>query len=125
MLEHAFRKRFETIVKLNKEIPVAVAEKLIGHKAYYDDRGNHIQLDENYVVPEVERLFEFFEHAISELTIDNSTRKQAELDQMKQNQSEYEKEKMKFNNLIKDFEGFKEEMTSFIKEIKEKERSNG
>jgi len=44
---------------------------------------------------------------------------------MKQNQSEFEKEKMKFNNLTKDFEGFKEEMTSFIKEIREKERSNG
>jgi len=124
MLEHAFRKRFETIVKLNKEIPVAVAEKLIGHKAYYDDRGNHIQLDENYVVPEVERLFKFFEHAISELTIDNSTRKQAELDQMKQNQSEFEKEKMKYNNLTKDFEEFKEEVKSYIKEMRKKEINN-
>ena len=78
MLNHGFRKRFETIVKMNKEIPVAVAEKLIGHKAYYDDRGNHIQLDDSYFVPEVEQLFKFFEKVIPELLIDNSKRIKAE-----------------------------------------------
>lgn len=82
MLHHGFRKRFETIVKMNKEIPVAVSEKLIGHKAYYDDRGNHIQLDDNYFVPEVEQLFKFFEKVIPDLTIDNSLRKQAEIDKL-------------------------------------------
>ena len=74
MLNHGFRKRFETILKMNKEIPVAVSEKLIGHKAYYDDRGNHIQLDDNYFVPEVEQLFKFFQKIIPELTIDDSQR---------------------------------------------------
>ena len=42
---------------------------------------------------------------------------------MKQNQSEFEKEKTKFSNLTKDFDEFKEEMKSFIKEIREKEDS--
>jgi len=87
MLNHGFRKRFETIVKMNKEIPVAVTEKLIGHKAYYDDRGNHIQLDDNYFVPEVEQLFKFFEKIIPELLIDNSKRIKAENIRLKKENS--------------------------------------
>lgn len=50
---------------------------MIGHKAYYDNRGNKIQLDEIYVVP-VEQLFKFFEYVIPELTIDNSERDRIE-----------------------------------------------
>ncbi len=113
MLEHAFRKRFETIVKLNKEIPVAVAEKLIGHKAYYDDRGNHIQLDENYVVPEVERLFKFYEHAIPELTISSEERMKAENIQLrKETKSQEEirkqiKDELK-KELLEELEFFKQ-----------------
>ena len=38
--------------------------------------------------------------------------------------SEYEKEKIKHDELANDFEEFKEEMKSFIKEIREKENSN-
>jgi len=90
MLNHGFRKRFETILKMNKEIPVAVTEKLIGHKAYYDDRGNHIQLDENYFVPEVEQLFEFFEKVIPDLTINNSSKQQAEIEILKKENSKLE-----------------------------------
>jgi len=99
MLNHGFRKRFETIVKMNKEIPVAIAERLIGHKAYYDDRGNHIQLDENYFVPEVEQLFNFFEKVIPGLTIDNSTKKQAEIDKLKQEKKTSQNQSTKINEL--------------------------
>ncbi len=91
MLQHGFRKRFVTIVKLNKEIPVAVAEKLIGHKAYYDDRGNHIQLDESYVVPEVDQLFNFFKKVISYLTISDEERTKAENKRLRKEKSELEK----------------------------------
>jgi integrase/recombinase XerD len=99
MLNHGFRKRFETIVKMNKEIPVAVSEKLIGHKAYYDDRGNHIQQDESYFVPEVEQLFQFFEKIIPDLTIDNSSRKQAEIDMLKQEKNASHDQSTKINEL--------------------------
>jgi len=95
---------------------ISLAEKMMGHSVT-------IALDNVYLDPTIEQLFQEFKKAIPELTIDNSTRKQAELDQMKQNQSEYEKEKMKYNNLTKDFEEFKEEMKSFIKEMREKEDS--
>jgi len=91
MLNHGFRKRFETIVKMNKEIPVAVAEKLIGHKAYYDDRGNHIQLDDNYFVPETEQLFKFFEKVIPELTISDEARLEVANQKLQNEKSELEK----------------------------------
>lgn len=102
MLEHAFRKRFETILKLDKDIPVAVAEKLIGHKSYFDDRGNKIQLDENYVVPEVDQLFEYFKLAIPKLTINDSTRKQFELDKIKEEKSELENVNLVLKQTVKE-----------------------
>jgi len=117
MMDHGFRKRWNTIVKNTDGMKIITAEKMMGHSI------PTIPLDEIYNIPEVEKLFEEFRKAIPELTVDNSQRKQAELDQMKQNKSEFEKEKMKFNNLTKDFEVFKEEMKSFINEIREKENS--
>ena len=89
MINHAFRKRFETILKLNNEIPIAVSEKLIGHKIYFDERGNSISLDDSYVVPEIEKLFEFFKLAIPQLTIDDKER-----DIIKIKKLEHEKSKL-------------------------------
>jgi len=117
-LNHGFRKRWDTIIKSTDGMKLILAEKMFSHST------PSIPLDETYTDFSVEKLFEEYKKAIPELTVDDSERKQAELDQMKQNQTEFEKEKMKFNNLTKDFEGFKEEMKSFIKEIREKERSN-
>ena len=57
-MDHGFRKRFTTILKSNKDIPVAYAERLAGHKVYIDDRGNKIQLDGAYLTPELSSLFE-------------------------------------------------------------------
>jgi len=89
------------------------AHKMIGHGGYlpqYDRMSD-------------EKKLEWFLKLEPELTIDDSARKQAEIVQMKQSQSEFEKEKMKFDNIAKDYEDFKEEMKSFIKEIREKENS--
>jgi len=110
MLNHGFRKRFETIVKMNKEIPVAVTEKLIGHKAYYDDRGNHIQQDESYFVPEVEQLFQFFEKAVPDLTIDDSERKQALLDVALKEKSELEHKNEELQKMKEDIEKIKQKV---------------
>jgi len=122
MLNHGFRKRFETIVKMNKEIPVAVAEKLIGHKAYYDDRGNHIQLDDNYFVPEVEQLFTFFEKVIPDLTIDNSFRKQAEIDKLQEDKKDSKEQSAKITELESKLEILTNKMELFSK-TKESEDS--
>ena len=104
MLEHAFRKRFETILKLTNEIPIAVSEKLIGHKTYFDDRGNKIQLDENYVVPEVNQLFEYFKLAIPKLTIDDSTRKQFTIDKITKEKSDLENVNLILKETLKEKE---------------------
>ena len=73
-MDHGFRKRFTTILKSNKDIPVAYAERLAGHKVYIDDRGNKIQLDGAYLTPELSSLFEEFKRVIPELMIDDGER---------------------------------------------------
>ena len=47
-----------------------------------------------------------------DLAIDNSAKKQAELDKVYKEKSELEKEKTKYVNLEKDFDEFKEEKKS-------------
>lgn len=64
-LDHGFRKRFNTILKLNKKINPNVVEKLMGHK-----RG----LDGVYLKPTVDEMFEEFKIGITDLTIDDSER---------------------------------------------------
>lgn len=62
---HGFRKRFNTILKANKEINSNIAEKLMGHKN---------GLDGTYFVPSEEQCFAEFQKAIKDLTIDDSER---------------------------------------------------
>ncbi len=68
-LDHAFRKRFTTILKLNEKIPVAITERLLNHKTYNDEYGNKIQLDESYMRATQKQLFEKFSLAIPDLVI--------------------------------------------------------
>lgn len=93
MVNHAFRKRFETILKLNKDIPIAVSEKLIGHKVYFDERGNNITLDDSYVTPEIQQLFKFFKLAIPELTVNDSERDKIKIQKLENEKTELFKEK--------------------------------
>lgn len=62
-LDHGFRKRFDTILKLNMDVNDNIIEKMMGHK-----RG----LDGHYLKPTREQMFEEFKKGISDLTIDNS-----------------------------------------------------
>jgi len=79
--DHAFRKRFNTILKLNTSINSNIVEKLLGHK-----RG----LDGVYLKPTIDEMFEEFQKAIPQLTIDDSERKQALLDVALKEKSELE-----------------------------------
>lgn len=89
--DHAFRKRFMTILKLNKDIPVAVTEKLSGHNAYKDEHGNSVVLDGSYVTPLIHQLFDYYKKAISDLTIDDIERVEAERKKIEIERSEIEK----------------------------------
>ena len=79
---YGFRKRFNTILKLNNDVNSNIAEKLMAHK-----RG----LDGTYLQPTMEECFNEFKKAIPELTIDGTARKQVELDKVKEEKSELQK----------------------------------
>lgn len=92
MTNHGFRKRFNTILKLNKDIPPAVTEKLLGHK---------INLDGVYFTPTREDLFDEFVKAIEDLTIDNSARLFARNKKLEEEKSELEKKNEELNEYKK------------------------
>ncbi len=77
---YAFRKRFNTILKLNNDVNSNIAEKLMAHK-----RG----LDGTYLQPTKEECFIEFIKAIPQLTIDKTERQKitiATLENEKENQ---------------------------------------
>lgn len=79
---YMFRKRFNTILKLNNDVNSNIAEKLMAHK-----KG----LDGTYLQPTREECFTEFVKSIPELLIDSSQRKQAQIDKITREKSELEK----------------------------------
>ncbi|MGQ0794874.1 MAG: tyrosine-type recombinase/integrase [Nitrosopumilaceae archaeon] len=77
-LDHGFRKRFATIIKMDKKISWAVGEKLLGHKTY---------LDAEYFNPTKENLFAEFQKVVFNLTIDDSERNKITIHDLKQHNS--------------------------------------
>jgi len=73
MTSHAFRKRFATVLKSNKEINLSISEKLMGHSTT-------VQLDNSYFKPQLEQLYEEYEKAIPELVIDQTMKLKLELE---------------------------------------------
>jgi len=69
--DHGFRKRFNTIMKLNLEVNSNITEKLMGHK-----KG----LDGVYFTPTREQCFEEFKKSMNELMIGESWRLKVELE---------------------------------------------
>jgi integrase/recombinase XerD len=72
-INHGFRKRYNTILKLISDVNPNIAEKLLGHKN---------GLDGVYFVPTEEELFEEFKKAVPELTIDDSERKGVKIQEL-------------------------------------------
>lgn len=87
MMDHGFRKRWNTIVKNTDGMKIITAEKMMGHSI------QTIPLDETYNIPEDEKLFKEYQKAIPELTVNDSERKQFELDKLQKEKSELIKEK--------------------------------
>ena len=82
-----YRKRFDTIVKGNSDIPYAYAEKLMDHKN---------RLEANYFKPTREQLFEQYKKAIPELIFDEAEKLKIENEnkQKKINELESSKERI-------------------------------
>ena len=72
MVNHAFRKRFNTILKSNKEINIVLAERMLGHSVT-------IPLDNSYLDVSKEELFKQYLKALPELYIDQKYKLEAEL----------------------------------------------
>ena len=81
-LQHGFRKRFNTVLKLNKKVNPNIVEKLMGHK-----RG----LDGVYLKPTIHELFDEFKIGMSDLTIDDSERLASRNRELEEEKSELER----------------------------------
>ena len=113
-LDHGFRKRWDTIIKSTDGMKMIHAEKMFSHST------PSIPLDETYTDFSVTQLFEEYKKAIPELTIDDSQRKQALLDQALEEKSETEKEKLKYQKLAEGYKNFKKEVWSYFEELEKK-----
>ena len=81
-LMHGFRKRFNTILKLENNVNANIAEKILGHKN---------GLDGVYFVPTRQQCFSEFLKAIPFLTISNEERLHLENEKLKEGQSQKDK----------------------------------
>lgn len=78
---YAFRKRFNTILKINNEVNSNIAEKLMAHKN---------GLDGTYFKPTREECFAEFQKAVFDLTVDDSGRKNLKIEKLEKEKSELE-----------------------------------
>jgi len=95
---YGFRKRFNTILKLNNDVNSNVAEKLMAHK-----RG----LDGTYLQPTREECFAEFVKAIPELTISDEGRSQIKIEKLEQEKSEIKELKKVQDQTLKQLGMFK------------------
>ena len=94
-MDHGFRKRFNTILKTTDGIKPLLAEKMMGHSI------QSIPLDETYLAPTLDILFAEYRKAIFELTVDDSARKQFQLDTIQNEKSQLEKTHVPKNQVQK------------------------
>jgi len=83
-LLHGFRKRFNTIMKLENNVNANIAEKIMGHKN---------GLDGVYFVPTRQQCFKEFVKGIYQLTVDPNNRQKIELVEKSNTISELEQER--------------------------------
>jgi len=69
---HGFRKRFDTVLKLDREVNISLAERLMGHS-------KTIPLDNSYFKPAIDQLFDEYQKAVPQLIVDEKYRLQEEI----------------------------------------------
>lgn len=87
---YGFRKRYNTVMKLKKEVNSNIAEKLMGHKN---------GLDGVYFTPTIEECLEEFKKVIPELTVSDELRQKMMIKQQEKKISELEQNQMKIQHL--------------------------
>lgn len=94
---YGFRKRFNTVLKLNNDVNSNIAEKLMAHK-----RG----LDGTYLQPTKEECFREFVKAIPELTIDPTKRQEFKITEQQEEITEMQVKSDRIDELEKKIEVF-------------------
>jgi len=89
-LAHGFRKRFNTLLKLNNQVNDNAIEKMMGHSN---------GLDGTYFQGTVEQLFEEFSKGISDLTISDSERLKIKNEKLEMENKESENQSTKIKDL--------------------------
>jgi len=102
---YGFRKRFNTILKLNNEINSNIVEKILGHRN---------GLDGHYFTPTREECFKEFKKAIPELTIDPTKRQEVEIEAQ-------QKKITKLSQKEDEIKDLKQEMEGFVRRVIEKD----
>ncbi|MCH8914740.1 MAG: site-specific integrase [Thaumarchaeota archaeon] len=92
--DHAFRKRWNTILKTTTGMNISLAEKMMGHSVT-------VVMDNVYLDPTVEQLFAEFRKAIPELTIDSTLRQEIEIIEKNQKITELQEKNQKIEELQK------------------------
>jgi len=106
-LDHGFRKRFDTLLKLNKNVNDNIVEKMMGHK-----RG----LDRLYLKPTKEQMFDEFKNGISDLVISESIRLREENKKQEEKIQELESDKNRIAELERSMANIREHLVWLKKE---------
>jgi integrase/recombinase XerD len=104
-LTYGFRKRFNTILKLNNDVNSNIAEKLMAHKN---------GLDGTYLTPTREECFAEFVKAIPNLTIDDNERLRVENQIKTKKIEQYEADKQRLDALETVVKNMKDEGTFWV-----------
>jgi len=115
-LDHGFRKRFDTILKLNRDVNDNVVEKMMGHK-----RG----LDGHYLKPTKEQMFDEFKKGIPDLSTDSTQRLLIEKKVLEDEKSKLEKKNSEFeikNQYVKDLVNLLEADPTLVKKMENLEK---
>ncbi len=99
LLCHAMRRRFNTILKLNKESNSPLIERLMGHD---------MKLDNSYFQPTLDDLFAEYQKGMADLTIDDSERLLAERKAIEEQRSEIELQKQEQKSMQQEIEIIKD-----------------
>ncbi|MDE1818888.1 MAG: site-specific integrase [Thaumarchaeota archaeon] len=115
---YGFRKRFNTILKINNEINSNIAEKLMAHKKGLDGR---------YLTPTREECFAEFKKAVVDLTIDDSHRKSIRIEELENKDSEVKNLKEQFqldHELVVQLFHTIKDLKAFFKDVSVKQNND-
>lgn len=112
LLCHAFRRRFNTILKLNKDSNGPLIERLMGHD---------MKLDNSYFQPTLDDLFDEYQKGMADLAIDDSERLLIEKNNLEAERTKIEtiiQDKKKLESRMVEYEKNQQEMVNALNMIK-------